>query len=147
MILHQVLRRQAPLFEGAGAKVLNQNIGCGDQAAGQILAFRDPQIRRHRLLVAGHNFPPERIVAPAPSAHGIADLGGFDLDDLCPHIAEQLAAEGTSNELAHFDNAQPLERAGVCDNGVLFHFRHDNRTLFCGHARRTHTPDRLDGSG
>ena len=45
-------------------------------------------------------------------AHGIALAGRFDLDDLGPHVAEQLAAERSCDERAEFEHAKVGERAG-----------------------------------
>ena len=37
----------------------------------------------------------------------------LDLDDIRAHVAEQLSAEGSGEELAHFDDLDPGQRAGV----------------------------------
>ena len=46
--------------------------------------------------------------------HGIALARRFDLDDLRPHVAEQLPAEGPSDERAELQDAQVGQRTVIC---------------------------------
>ncbi|MNE91269.1 hypothetical protein D3C80_1888610 [compost metagenome] len=43
--------------------------------------------------------------------HGVADAGRLQLDHLGAHVAQQLTAEGTGDQLAHLDDLQPVQGA------------------------------------
>jgi hypothetical protein len=45
--------------------------------------------------------------------HGIADARFFQLDDIGAEVTQQLAAEGTSEQLPCLENSQVREGAGV----------------------------------
>ena len=118
----QRCRTHAPFFECARTEIFDQDVGGGDELPHQRLRFGIAQIGADRFLVARHDLPPKREITAAPDAHRVAAglaIGSWrlDLDDLCPHIAKQLSAEWTSDELAHFDNADAGQRPGVFGHG------------------------------
>ncbi|MNL05973.1 hypothetical protein D3C87_1265920 [compost metagenome] len=109
--LHEIGGGQAPLLQRAGTEVLDQDVGLGDQVTRRLLALGRAQIDGDGILVAGDHPPPGRGLALAPVAHWIADAGRFQLDHLGAHVAQQLTAEGTGDQLAHLDDLQPVQGA------------------------------------
>jgi hypothetical protein len=110
----QHLVAHAPAFERAGAEVLDQHVGLGDEPARDVLALGAAQVERERALVARLHLPPHRgaVLQQAPVAQRVAAAGRFDLDDVGAEFAERLAGEGPGDELAHLDDAQALQGAG-----------------------------------
>ena len=73
----------------------------------------DAQVAGDRLLVAGHDRPPQRLAVrllPAPFAHRVAAARVLDLDDLGAEVAEQLPAERAGQQLAELDHPQVVQR-------------------------------------
>jgi hypothetical protein len=107
-----------PFLHGPRLEVLDQDVGRGHQVADELLAGGDAQIGGDRLLVARDHLPPQLGLAMAPVAHGIAaafaiERGRFDLDDLGAHVAQKLAAEWASDQLAEFQHPNADECAVV----------------------------------
>ena len=120
----QDLVAHAPFLHGAGAEVLDQDVGLVDQGQGQFPALRLAQVEGHRALVAPDHRPPGRQAlgqGPAPLAHGIALAGVLDLDHVGAEVAQHLAAEGPGDECAHLHDLQvgqgPL--GGLVGHGAL----------------------------
>src|SRR3546814_1683678 len=109
--LAQLSGIEVPLLQRAGAEILDQYIGLGDQLARQLLALRRPQISRDRIFIARDHAPPARLVALAPVSHLVAGHRRFELDDFGAHIAEQLPAEGPGDQLPPFDDPDSFQRA------------------------------------
>ena len=107
-------RPQAPAFHGAGAEVLDQHVGVFHQRAQDVLTFSLCQVQRHGLFVARLDFPPDRVAVlqQPPFAQRVALARRFDLDDFGAEVAQRLAAEGSGDELAEFEDAHAGERAG-----------------------------------
>ena len=105
---------ETPAFERAGAKVLDQHIGLGDQPAREVLAFGLAQVERQRPLVARLHLPPDRraVLQQPPVAQRIPGTRRLDLDHLGTELAEQLAGERTGDELTHLDDAHALQGRG-----------------------------------
>ncbi len=63
--------------------------------------------------------------------HGIALAGRFDLDDLSPHVAEQLPAERSGNQCTELQDTQIGKSAGWCGSGSVMAARlyHNTRQL------------------
>jgi hypothetical protein len=103
---------EPPGFERPGAEVLDQHIGIGDQAPRDCLAVGLAQIERDRALVARLNLPPDggAVLQQAPVAQRIAAAGRLDLDHVGAEVAECLGGERAGDQLAHFDDAQALQR-------------------------------------
>jgi len=79
----------------------------------QLLALGLAQVERDRLLVPADHRPPQRLAArllPSPDAHRVALARRFDLDDLCAHVAQQLAAEWARQQRAQFQDPHVGER-------------------------------------
>lgn len=113
----QAFRIEPPLFHRTRFEILDHDVGIGQQLAREFLTLGDAQVRADGTLVATDHFPPDLVLAVAPLAHRIADLWRFDLDDVGPHVAHQLAAEWPGNQLAHLDDLQPFEGTSVlCNN-------------------------------
>ena len=107
---------QAPFLHGAGAEVLEQEVRFRHQRLQDFLAFGLAQVERDRFLVAGDDRPPQRLAVrllATPDPHRVALARRLDLDHFGAEVAEQLAAEGTREQGAEFDHAQPGERAGA----------------------------------
>ena len=113
--LLQLLGPQAPLLQGAGPEVLQQNVGClEDEPPGQQLAFPPAQVERDRLLVAGQDRPPEAEALGSdrpPVPHGVAGGGLLDLDDLGAEVAEQLTGERPGHVCPHLDDTDAVRAA------------------------------------
>ncbi|MNI28339.1 hypothetical protein D3C73_821120 [compost metagenome] len=108
---HQVGGGQVPLLERARTEVLDQDVGLGDQLARRLLALGRAQVDGDREFVARDDPPPGRNLALAPVAHGIADAGRLQLDHFGAHVAQQLAAEGAGDELAHLHDLDAVQGA------------------------------------
>ena len=99
----------APLFQGTGAEVLDEDVRLVDEGQGQLPAFRLAQVEGHRALVAPDHGPPGRQAlgqGPAPLAHGIALARVLDLDHVRAEVAKDLPAEGPGDEGSHFDDPE-----------------------------------------
>ena len=94
--LAQPVVAEAPPLQRAGAEVLHDDVGLGDQPAEDLLALLAPQVQGDRPLVAAHDRPPQRVAVrllPAPLAHRVAAAGRLHLDHVGAQVAEQLADE------------------------------------------------------
>ncbi len=111
-------RVEVPFLERAGAEILDQYVGLGDQLARQLLTVFTSQVDGDRIFVARDHAPPAGFVALAPVAHLVAGARRFELDDFGAHVAEQLAAERTRDQLPHLDDPDALQRAPAA------HIRH-----------------------
>lgn len=109
-------RPEPPFLDCAGFEIFNHDVGIGQQLAGECLPFGNAQIRGHRTLVAADDIPPDLVLTIAPLPHRIPHLRGFDLDDVGTHIAQQLTAEGSGNQLTHFDDFQILQCTCIVRN-------------------------------
>jgi hypothetical protein len=80
------------------------------------LAVRRAQVHGRRALVARLHVPPERraVLDEAPLAQRITDSRRLDLDDVGAEFGEDLRAEGTGDQRAHFEDADPCKRAARC---------------------------------
>ncbi|MPN11096.1 hypothetical protein SDC9_158397 [bioreactor metagenome] len=109
--LVQFVWRHAPAFQRAGAKVLDQHVGLGNQAARNVLRLLLAQIQRHRFLVARLHLPPHRgaVLQKPPVAQRIARSCGLDLDDLGTKVTQRLAAERAGDELAHLHHTHTIQ--------------------------------------
>ena len=47
-------------------------------------------------------------IGAAPLTHGVTDARRFDLHDLGAEIRQELPAEGTGDELAHFEHTDSV---------------------------------------
>ena len=109
----QHIRAEAPFFQRARPKILDQDIGCTDQAFEDLLPLLKPQIQRYGLLVAGNDGPEDtRLIYlhGAPVTGGIGPVGGFDLNHFGAKIAEQLATKRARNQLSQLKHAQAGQR-------------------------------------
>src|SRR3546814_5657987 len=92
------------------SEILDQDVGLGDQLTGERLTLFGAQVDRDRIFVARDHAPPAGLVALAPVAHLVAGHRRFELDDLGAHIAKQLAAEGSRDQLPHLHDPDAFQR-------------------------------------
>ena len=109
----QLVRPQAPLLHGAGAKILAEDVGLGDEALEKGRAFGLAQVEGDGLLVALLR-EPGVTVAPrtrgAELAERIAEPRLLHLDDLGAELAEDGRGEGPGDEGRKVDDTDALER-------------------------------------
>jgi hypothetical protein len=100
------LRADAPLFDRAGAVVLDQDVGVGDEPLDHLDAEGRAQVRRHRFLAAidGLVIQADAVLDLAPAAHFIAVAGPFDLDHVGPEIREEHRAQRRGQEIGDVDD-------------------------------------------
>ena len=112
--LAQCVPRQAPALHRAGAEVLDQHIGLGDELQEQLHALGLQQVDRHRALVAALAEPRECGVRAfgggAEAAHRVATDRVFDLDDVGPELAHDGSGIRAGQEVADIDHAHAGER-------------------------------------
>src|SRR5690606_3350496 len=80
-----LLGPEAPALHGAGAEVLEHDVGLRTQRGRELLPALGPQVERHRPLVAADDRPPQGVVVvpqPAPVPHRVAGPGRLHLDHL-----------------------------------------------------------------
>ncbi len=106
---------EAPFFQRAGAKILDDDVGIAGEPAHDLLAFGDAQVRGDRFLVARLDVPPERraLVQQPPLPQRIAAVGRFDLDDLGAELGQDLARERARDQLTELEDLEPGQRPGV----------------------------------
>ena len=121
VVARELLVGHAPALERAGAEVLDQHVGLGDQAPGDVLALGAAQVERDRALVAALHLPPHRgaVLHEAPVAQRVAGARGLDLDDVGAEVAERLAGEGAGDQLPHLDDLEPGQGVGLHGLHVL----------------------------
>ena len=125
---------QVPALEGAGAEVLDDDVGVRDQLQQHLLAARAAQVEGDAALVAPEDGPHEAVavvVALAPLADRVRAAGGLDLDDVGAVVTEDPRGERARDDRAHLQHAQAREGAG--DGGVRVggrrgHGRHSGRS-------------------
>ncbi len=83
-------------LERAGAEVLDEHVGLGDQAQEHLAVGVGLQIERDRPLVAVDELPPQAAavawVAPGHVAQRVTAVGSFDLDDVGAEVGEVAGA-------------------------------------------------------
>src|SRR5262249_27857140 len=93
--LLQLLRSQAPLFQGARAKIFDEDIDAVCQLPGDVSTLVSVQIKRNTLLIAAQAAPPERraMLENAPHPQGIPFLWRLDLDDFGAKVGQDTASK------------------------------------------------------
>ena len=132
--LVQLGRREAHLFERAGAEILDQHLGGRDQVEQQLAAARRAQAQRDALLVAGVELPVDADPVRLPGAQRVALAGILDLDDLGAEIGELRRDRVAGDEPRHVDDPDAVERAGGI--GLERFSRHGHRTAYGGELAR-----------
>ena len=126
--LRQHVVAHAPAFERAGAEVLDQHVGLGDQLAGDVLPFGAAQVERDRALVARLHLPPDGgafLDAGASCAAGRRVPGASILITSAPNSPSVLPAKGPAISWPISMTRTPCSAAGVSglvdvDVGFIF---------------------------
>ena len=133
--LHEHIGAHTPTLERAGLEVLHEHIAFVEQSESQLLPFRLSKIERDDLLVASEERPPQgtrsvRSVGPnsAPVTHRVALIGGFNLDDLSPEVAQHAPDEGTGEDHPKFEHPEPTEPVQFVVSGQVAHQSPDHFT-------------------
>ena len=107
----QSLVAQAKSFHDAGAVVLHQNVGAGDQFLRYRTAFYRLEVQCNRALVAQNGGGVQRHIIHmlAHLAHRVT-LGRFDLDDIRAEVGQQTGAGRAGNGGADFNDLQAGQR-------------------------------------
>src|SRR5690606_20221121 len=111
VFLAHLCRADTPLFQRAGAEILDHYVGLADQLLDQFNAAFAFQVERYRFLVAAKAAPPERgaaVIEFAPAADRVA-AGRFDFYHFGAEVGEQGAGKRTSEQLAQFNHANRSE--------------------------------------
>ena len=111
-----------------------------DEAAHEVLALFGPQVGSDRLLVAGHDRPPQRLAVgllPAPLPHRVTVAGVLHLDHLGAEVAEELSAERSGQQLAELDDANVVQRQRGGAHEFPSSSLHTNRAAIVTHATRS----------
>ena len=129
----QRVRAEAVALELAGAEILHQRIGLGDELLELRLPVRAFEVERDRELVAAMHAEPDGVAIDrrAPAAHRVA-LGRLHLDHLGAEIGQQPGGEGRGDVVAELDDPEAGEgevggRAAGCSRAWGF----------LGHGRKT----------
>ena len=106
---------QAELVEGAGAEVLDEDVGGFQEFQDGAAAGRGFQVQHDAAFVAVHDGEEAGAGGLEPAgivAGGFAVLGGgFDLDDVGAEVGEHEAAGGAHDHVGEFDDAESGEGA------------------------------------
>jgi hypothetical protein len=102
----------------AGAEVLQQHIGRGDQRGERLLGARVARVDRQRALAGALHH--EALAQPQGGqlrvgrlgADHVVGVGALDADHLGAQQAELIAREGTGEHVRPVDHAQAGQRAG-----------------------------------
>ena len=107
---------QAELFAARAARhVMHQHIGFAEQLFQDLPPLRPAQIQGQAALVAVGAQEVGAILADErrPPPPGLIPLAGaFDLDHLCPQIAQQLGAVRPGQGRSMIQHQHPLQRSG-----------------------------------
>jgi hypothetical protein len=107
---------EPPPLQRAGAEVLDEHVGVGEELAGHLRPGGVGQLERHRALVAADERPPERDAVLRPAQRTQVVAGGLlDLDHVGAVVAEHRADDGTGEERRGVDHAQAVERERAHD--------------------------------
>ena len=90
---------QAPALERAGAEVLDDDVGVGDETAEHVLALGRAEVERDPALVSVDDLGPEAdaVLTRPMGAHRVAP-GVFDLDDVGAEVAQHGGRQGTGEQ-------------------------------------------------
>ena len=104
---HRVVA-DAPLFQRAGAEVLDNEIGIFDKVQQDLVAFFAVQVQRNAALVAAHRDPAQAdlvvgVIVGQKRAEGIALARHLDFNDICAPVCQQRASKRTCHHIAKFD--------------------------------------------
>ena len=105
---HRVVA-DAPLFQRAGAEVLDNEIGIFDEVQQDLVAFFAVQVQRNAALVAAHRDPAQAdlvvgVIVGQKRAEGIALARHLDFNDICAPVCQQRASKRTCHHIAKFDH-------------------------------------------
>ena len=114
--LVEPLDGEAEPVEHAGAEVLEQHVGAGDEPGQRLAALVGLQVEGHRLLVAvaRQEVRRDRLVVGAhegrsPATRLVAAPGGLDLDDAGAHVGEHHPAVGPGEGPGQVDDDDVVE--------------------------------------
>ena len=108
---------EAPALQGAGAEVLDQHVGAGQETFEQVGAGGPGQVEGGAALVAAEQRPPQRhaVLGGAVAAGRIALGGMLDLDDVGAEVSEDGGGERAGEQGGHVHDGDP------CQGGLRFH--------------------------
>ncbi|MCY1413738.1 hypothetical protein D9M71_291750 [compost metagenome] len=111
---------QVEFFQHAGAEILDQDVGLGQQALEYFAALGVLEVEGERLLVAGLHEPPQRgaLVQLAPLAQRVAAIGRFDLDHFGAEFGTDTRGERPGDQGTEFDNFKAGEGFAGRRHGV-----------------------------
>jgi hypothetical protein len=108
------VRADAHLADDAGAQVLDQDVGALRTSVFSLATSSASLMSMHdRLLVAVGGVEEQRVAVDerrAPEAGIVAAVGLLHLDHLGAHVGQDHPGQRTGQRLAHFDDANSLER-------------------------------------
>ncbi len=127
--LDRLVVQPDPLHD-AGAEVLDEDVGMGDQLSDVGKVGGHLEVGRDGLLVAVHRVERDRVAVQhaAGERQGASDVAGartLDLDDARTEVGESHRRDGAGQELAEVQHEQPVEGSDVP-------FRHRARVTFSG---------------
>ena len=110
-IVAAVVGADVPALHGPWAEVLAHHVGCGHEAAEQVLARLGAQVAGDAAASPPLHRPEQRVVVDeGPDvAHEVAGAGVLDLDHLGAQLSEQPRAERRRDAGPHVDHPEPLE--------------------------------------
>ena len=101
----------------AGGEVLDQDVGCFDQAPERLLGGGVFQVERDRTLVAVYGEVVNRFgldEGRSPVAGIVASPGDLDLDDVGSQVAQHHRAIGPHHDPGQVDDLHPGQRQAGC---------------------------------
>ena len=113
----------APLFERAGAVILNQDVGILDEALDDLDAEGGAHVGCDGAFAAAEDFVIEAdvVFVAAPIADLVAGARALKLDDVCAEISEEHGAHGGCQEVRDVDDLDAGERLLAFGAGRIGH--------------------------
>ena len=111
---------EAERLHDPGREVLDDGVGAGDQALGEVDALGPTQVERDRPLAHVHAVEQPAVLPPALGARGgtggeadaVGPLDRLDLHHVGPQGSEEVGGRGAGPEGGEVDDPDPVERQG-----------------------------------